>query len=510
MRTRFSLVISSAMTALVIAACYAVPDDCHSHNACAEADASVVGDTGVVTDTGPDGSPNPCCSDGSTTCDPSLAPSQNGCVVDEKYGVFVAPNGNDASGDGSRARPFASLTKAAVVAKSTSKSRVFQCAGTYLTPETIGASADEVHAYGGLDCATWAYTGAKTIIAPRAQGPALIVNLLSIGVAFEDFEFDSNDATMPGASSIAVQVSSSKGVVFRRAAFHAGRGADGASAQRKPPAANATSGNVVGTGGVLGGPQCVNTCSNGKSVGGKGGDSGGGNAEAGMPDRGGSYPNNGGKGTDSTACQSGGAGGQGVAGPPATDGAGAKKVGVLLGSNWIPSTGAAGADGSVGQGGGGGGARTGAGGGGGCGGCGGSAGAVGGGGGASIALLSVNSLLFLQQCSLATSGGGDGGAGAAGQLGQPGGGGASGGALSPFNGCAGGDGASGGNGGSGGGGAGGLSVGALYQGTAPQFDAATTAAVTIGAAGKKGIGGVPGANDGVVGVAGSLLDAAQL
>src|SRR6478736_3942086 len=67
-----------------------------------------------------------------------------------------------------------------------------------------------------------------------------------------------------------------------------------------------------------------------------------------------------------------------------------------------------------------------------------------------------------------------------------------------------GGGGGGGAGGAGGGAAGGISVGIAYQGTAPTPDAATT--ITVGMSGTKGLGGVPGTNDGIDGKAQSILE----
>ncbi|HKO46288.1 MAG TPA: hypothetical protein VJV79_01110, partial [Polyangiaceae bacterium] len=61
----------------------------------------------------------------------------------------------------------------------------------------------------------------------------------------------------------------------------------------------------------------------------------------------------------------------------------------------------------------------------------------------------------------------------------------------------------GGAGGAGGGAAGGISVGIAYQGMTPVPDAATT--TVTGAAGAKGVGGVPNANDGITGVKQDIL-----
>ena len=42
-------------------------------------------------------------------CDGELLPEDDACVVDEEYGVFVSPTGDDATGEGTRESPFATL-----------------------------------------------------------------------------------------------------------------------------------------------------------------------------------------------------------------------------------------------------------------------------------------------------------------------------------------------------------------------------------------------------------------
>jgi hypothetical protein len=74
--------------------------------------------------------------------------------------------------------------------------------------------------------------------------------------------------------------------------------------------------------------------------------------------------------------------------------------------------------------------------------------------------------------------------------------------------CNGGNGGTGSTGGAGGGGAGGVSIGILYQGTAPTPDAQTQ--VTPAGAGAAGAGGDHPANDGAPGVSATLQDVALL
>src|SRR4051812_49253713 len=90
-----------AVSAVVVIACWPIPERCEAHLNCPSPDSTV----GAA-----NAEPKP-------SCDAALDDAKGGCGVDEKYAVFVAPNGNDETGDGSRARPFASLNKAAETAK---------------------------------------------------------------------------------------------------------------------------------------------------------------------------------------------------------------------------------------------------------------------------------------------------------------------------------------------------------------------------------------------------------
>src|SRR5579859_5966628 len=61
-------------------------------------------------------------------CDRSKAPSEEGCVVAEAYGIFVSPAGSDGSA-GTRSAPLATIGHGMDVAKAAGK-RVYVCAGS--------------------------------------------------------------------------------------------------------------------------------------------------------------------------------------------------------------------------------------------------------------------------------------------------------------------------------------------------------------------------------------------
>jgi hypothetical protein len=108
----------------------------------------------------------------------------------------------------------------------------------------------------------------------------------------------------------------------------------------------------------------------------------------------------------------------------------------------------------------------------------------------------IDSTVTFYDCEISTSDAGAGGDGRLGQLGQVGG---SGGSGADTTGCNGGPGGTGGDGATAGSGAGGISVGVVYQGTAP-LNADQGLAVVLGVAGPGGAGvgvaaGFPGVSE---------------
>jgi hypothetical protein len=400
--------------------------------------------------------------------------------------VHVSPTGSDTTGDGSRAHPFATVGRAIQPAHAYPIPRVILCAGAYLAPVALDASANGLTISGGYDCTTWTRSDAAITTVAPVSGYALDVRDVG-GLTIEDVRFVAADATSPSASSVAGYVSTSQDVYLRRVAFVAGKGADGVPG-KTPTAAlpSAIQGNDATP--FSGGVQTVRTCPFGaQSVGGKGG-TGAQGGDVGQPII---ADNNGQTGN---ACTAGTRGQDGAPVPPSP---GASYVGAWQADAWHPTAGVAGAGGSTGQGGGGGGGVSGAGGsggGGGTGGCGGGGGLGGGGGGASFGLVIQHAEVTLDRCALVA---GNGGAGGNGAVGQDGGSGAAGGAPVTGNGCHGGEGGNGSRGGAGGGGAGGVSASLMYSGATPTIDAATT--FTVGNAGARGKGGTPGLNDGIQG-----------
>lgn len=457
------------------------------------------GDPGVGGTAGAGGSP--------PECEGELLPGDDACVVDESYGVFVSPGGDDASGDGTREAPFATLEKAADAAAEAGK-RVYACAtgGDYVSALTLTEEHDGLELYGSFDCSDWSHAGElRAKVAPDA-GVALSVNAIETSLELDGFTFESADASTPGGSSIAAEIHVSSGVVLRHVVLRAGAGAAGApgvTVNFTYPEKSALDG-VDGTE-ESGGVTTFITCPAGDQTrGGLGG----------VPDpsepTGGfdGLPNHespGGEGgTVGADCGMGGTGARGAAGPAGSDGDGAMTLGALDNGSWVPASGAEASHGLPGQGGGGGaGAANGGGGSGGAGGCGGAGGKAGGGGGASIALLLVDAEVALLDSEVTAGDAGDGGAGSSGQAGQQEFGSSGDGYADA---CDGGRGGLGGNGGNAGGGAGGISVGVLVQGMAPTL---TNTPVMVGTEGLAGEGAGEG-NDGVPGLAQPELDLAEI
>ena len=455
------------------------------------------------------------------TCDVTKSPVDEPCVVDDRYGVFVSPGGNDTTGLGTKASPYASVTKGLTAAQG---KNVYVCAGTYAEAVSVQGLLDGTRLFGGFDCSSWAYAPSLRPVIKPSSGPALVVKALTKGLRIEDVEFAAPATTAKGESSVAAWVTGSLNVRLTRVkvvAAAAQAGADGVPATNFDPQLQQGDLKMAGhnASGAAGGAtqECATLCTDAvHATGGKGGNGApgvvvDGGADAGAPTRGADgvpaitppdpIDNNGAGGkaqVASIACANGMTGSNA---PPRAGGAGAVQPGTLTANGWVRADGVAGTKAGPGQGGGGGGggqnATNGGGGGGGCGGCGGAAGPGGQSGGSSFALLSYQSIVTLDACNLVAAAGGNGGKGATGQTGQLGGFGG----TQSAPGCQGGAGGKGGEAGGGGGGAGGHSVAIGYVGSAPAQTNGTTMAVATqpAVAGAAGTGGSPLATAGAAG-----------
>ena len=343
-------------------------------------------------------------------CDPSAAPHDEPCVLNEAFGVFVVPPASLDAGlyasadaasfdagseDGSRQRPYRTIWQA--LTHMGGRSRIYVCNGVYTEQVTI---TSPVAIYGGLSCAvvdggvSWSYVGGNAQVIVQTPEHALAVtgvgSLQDAGVdaaageagigasvTIEDMAFASPSATTAGSSSIAASITSSS-VQLVRVTLTAGRGADGA-----PGADGTANPNYAGAApdgapqsldsngyAISGGAGGVNTCLLfGNSVGGDGGagcsvDAGFGTPGTSVPiapvtmagrdglPRGTMLPDGGAAAVDDPGADGlPGDGGTGADGAAGDAGSVAPGYGVLSSTGWTPSAGSDGALGNPGQGG---------------------------------------------------------------------------------------------------------------------------------------------------------------
>jgi hypothetical protein len=485
-------------------------------------------------------------------CDVTRTPAQDGCVVNETLGIFVAPPQSSDGGteDGTRAHPFSKM-QTAIDTANTQKKRVYACVGNYAEQITL---ADGVSIFGDLDCAQgWNVTSKHAVIQPPAS-PAVRVDQITSATRVDSVDMIAPDATTPGGSSIALIANDAAALTIANATIHAGKAMNGADGVEGVQLSNGSS--VTGANGVAqyevnaaapicsALPQATNTCVGADGYqGGAGGAGGWGghwvvNAVAGgfssvslfqtpsgvtcLATRPCVCSNqNGGDQPASASTAQGGTlvGGAdpgdrpGVAGIDGASGAnGADGVFAFNATGFVPGDGVNGGNGAPGQGGGGGmglpaepgGFANGTnligsgGAGGGAGGCPGLAGTAGHGGGASVAILANSSPMTIDSSIVESSAAGDGGKGTFGSAptsgGQPG---------ANLGGNAANAGAAGGNGGASGwsgSGAGGPSIAIVSHGAAVVLTSTTPTFGTAGhgvAAMTSGSKTIPASADGV-------------
>ncbi|MDC0680711.1 hypothetical protein [Sorangium atrum] len=431
------------------------------------------------------GPPNPGC---------EADPTQNASTVTDECAVFVSATA-EAGGEGTKARPYASLVEA--VANAGNK-RVLACtSGAFAESVTIGAKVEVI---GGFDCEEeWVWSAeARSAIEGPAGAVALTMTEGASGAKVKSFAVRAASATEPGGSSIGVAVADVD-AELAQVDVTAGDAMDGATGETstQAPQAGASAPDTEETrpskacdlpAAVRGGDPGVTTCEDGETRGGAGGLGGipgmsDGNGQPGedgvpLPDPNPEEYGIGGAGQTGGNCRQGEPGAPGATGDPGTPGSET----TLTLAGIAGGDGGNGRTGTRGQGGGaGGGAKAGlfckagpntiegpgaSGGGGGAGGCGGKGGGGGKAGGSSIGILSLGTKLVLTDVTVALGKAGKGGNGAGGLNGANGGAGAAGGSASEtppsIPGCKGGDGGRGGAGGPGAGGRGGHAVGIAY------------------------------------------------
>ena len=150
------------------------------------ADPPGVGGSGGSSDAGTDsGTPPP------PGCDVTKLPSEDPCVVVESLGIFVSSSSGTAKGDGSRGKPFASLTSGIAAAKASGK-RVYACAETYVETVTF---ENGVSVFGSFDCANGWISGAQRATVRAPASPATRAHEITLTTRVEGFELFAPDAT---------------------------------------------------------------------------------------------------------------------------------------------------------------------------------------------------------------------------------------------------------------------------------------------------------------------------
>jgi len=441
-------------------------------------------------------------------CDPMEEPQKSpSCIVDP-YGIFVDPTNGADTQLGTKAAPVKTIL--AALGKLKGRKRIYLCEGTLDEHVKLRTA---VNLFGGFACQSWSYTAKHVRVAPHDVGYAIHIDEVAEPFVISDMDFAAAGGTTSSPSSISAFSYNTPSALFRRVTLTAQAGAKGADGVVGITGLLSSSTPIPGTPNAETAPAAVGstpmvfargqacTCSiGGTTTGGDGGKLVSRTGKNGLPAQVDPTP----AGADGIGVVVNQPAHPGSHAPAGANGGGADRAGDISAEGLFSTPGLDGMDGAVGQGGGGAAffASTGmygAGGGGGCGGCGGGKGTAGRGGGASIALLALSSPVRLEQCVLTAADAGPGGAGGAG--GGGGSGGLGGAPAASYPGEAGGNGGRGGVGGAGGGGAGGISAGVVYKGAKPVVQAT----FTTGRPGVKGVGGIPGTNDGVEGVASEVF-----
>ncbi|MFO0681123.1 MAG: PE-PGRS family protein [Sandaracinus sp.] len=427
--------------------------------------------------------------------------------------VFVsAAHGDDASADGTRAAPYATIGAALSAATTLGRRSVCVAGGDYAEALVVPAGIDVLGGFDDADAVfpyrrsasatTTVHATGAVLTIPSATLPAQIAGLT---IACEGPGTDGSSygvLVLAGSAPLAID----DDVITVAAGADGARGDDGVPAAMPAPTGNAgADGTASSSSGGTGtsSPSCAER-------GGRGGDGGFSDMDGMMGSTGSGGASGGPIGMASRACGTpsmgggtGQAGGRGGAGMAGTGGMG---LGTLGANGYLPAAGRMGGNGANGRGGGGGGGggggsctfggsctcapdRAGGGGSGGCGGVGGPPGLGGAGGGGSFGIVIAEGSVVISDCTITTGDGGEGGRGGDGASGQVHGDGGPGGAAADDGGRGGmgGPGGDGGAGGPGGGGGGGPS--ACVARASGASATVTTTRCMLGAAGPGGSGG---------------------
>ncbi|MBI4954039.1 MAG: hypothetical protein HY908_18595 [Myxococcales bacterium] len=154
-------------------------------------------------------------------CVPASLPAQTP-LPESCAGVFVSgSSGNDTTGTGSRAAPYASVTQALASGATV----LYVCAEPTADTSTVTVPPGTT-LFGAIDCASYEYApGSKSTLAPGT--PLAMVLAPGAGARIEDFHIEAADAVALGASSIAVLANATASAALTRVELVAGDGADG-------------------------------------------------------------------------------------------------------------------------------------------------------------------------------------------------------------------------------------------------------------------------------------------
>ncbi|MBI2389782.1 MAG: hypothetical protein HYV09_09340, partial [Deltaproteobacteria bacterium] len=156
---------------------------------------------GATADAAPDATTGDGADANAPACDPAAVP-------DDAMGIFASPVGSDASGDGTRLKPYKSITVAMKAARGLGRSRVFLDVGTYAEAVTFADSTPGIFVEGGWKAtgASWtrncaAGARAQTVIA-APTGVAVLADLVThrSGLRGVTIATKSKGATVPDTS----------------------------------------------------------------------------------------------------------------------------------------------------------------------------------------------------------------------------------------------------------------------------------------------------------------------
>ncbi|MEZ4306588.1 MAG: hypothetical protein R3F14_00860 [Polyangiaceae bacterium] len=290
------LVGAALLAALLSTGCYSLSGDCELNYNCGEGG---TGGAGGTTTTG--GAP------------PSCVPSNNSTPVADSCGVFVSSSKGEDTNAGTKDKPFATL---AMAFNAAAGKPIYVCGEDLI--ESVEITGDTT-LFGALDCeSAWKYDASKpTVVNASSDMIALRVGAKSKADVF-DLVFRTEDAQIPGGSSIAVVAEGESELHLTRSRVEPGDGKAGAdgtafvdpsvSGQAGADGLNACTSSLVTTP-----PGPTTTCGDLESVGGFGGNGGasqGGAGAPGLPDG----AMNAGAGEGAAVCTAGTAGDDGAIG----------------------------------------------------------------------------------------------------------------------------------------------------------------------------------------------------